>query len=157
MPDETPAATAPALGFSISAKLNNKREIVVQSHVPLDMPAEEVSKILDGILDQLDRQDTRYRLKDLYTMVEVDTTNIATHREQAADLQNKYAAEFAASGRRGEFRLAGQQKTNVDNLHKTIEGLTERVTKVKLEIAEAEKLLGVKKNGSDSGADLHTR
>lgn len=141
MPDETPAA--PALGFSVNAKLNNKRDITVQSFVPLDADPAAIAKILDKVLDQLDRQDTRYRLKDLHTLLENDENTLANHVTQVADLQNAYVNEHAASGRRGEFALKGQQKTNVENLQKTITGLRDRIGKIKAEIVEGTKMVQV--------------
>jgi len=139
MPDDT----APALGFSIVATLNNKRQITVQSFVPLDTSKEEIAKTLDKILDQLDRQDTRYRLHDLKILLERDEKSLAQHISQAADLQNAYVAEHAASGRRGEYEPKGTQKTNIENVRKTIEALKEQVAKIKVEIKEGESLVKV--------------
>ena len=69
--------------------------------------------------------------------------------EQIANLQNVYAQEFHASGRKGEYKLSGVQKTNVDNARvglenhkKSIDNLAEQITKTKAKIAELEAPVG---------------
>lgn len=142
MPDDAPAPSAPALGFSITANINQKRQIVVQSFVPLDAEPAEISKVLDKALDQIDRAENRYLLRDLKLVLENDENTLKQHVEKVADLQNAYQREWMASGRRGDFKLAGVQKTNVENVQKTIEGLKDRVARTKTQIEEISAAVG---------------
>lgn len=140
MPDDTSAGSAPALGFSITSNIHDRAQIVVQSFVPLDASDEEINSTLDKVMKAVDRQQAKYQVKDLRRKMEQEELILADQINKVADLQNTASAEHAASGRRGEFKLNVQQKTAVDNAHKTITGMEFNVERYKVNIAELEAL-----------------
>lgn len=140
MPDETPAGSAPALGFSITANIHGSAQIVAQSFVPLDASNEEINGTIDKVMLAIDRQQAKYQVKDLKRKMEQEEIILADQIGKVADLQNTASAEHQASGRRGEFKLNVQQKTAVDNARKTIEGMKYNVERYKVNIAELEAL-----------------
>jgi hypothetical protein len=62
-----PAAGVPALGFSLQIQLDKtqQRQIVFQSHLPLDAEPDEVNKVLDKVVAAAERQIKKQRLVDL--------------------------------------------------------------------------------------------
>lgn len=138
MPDDTPAASAPALGFSITANIHDRSQIVAQSFVPLDSTDDQINEALDKVMKALDRQHAKYQVKDLKRKMEMEEMVLQGQIEKVADLQNTASAEHAISGRRGEFKLNTQQKAAVDNAKKTIEGMKNNVERYKVNIAELE-------------------
>lgn len=144
MPDDTPAdapaGSAPALGFSITANIHDRSQIVAQSFVPFESSDEQINAALDKVMKALDRQQAKYQVKDLKRKMEQEAMILADQVEKVANLQNAAAAEHAESGRRGEFKLNTQQKTAVDNAKKTIEGMKFNVERYRVNIAELEAL-----------------
>lgn len=140
MPDDTPAGSAPALGFSITANIHDRSQIVAQSFVPLDSSEDQINEALDKVMKALDRQHAKYQVKDLERKMEQEDLILRSQIEKVADLQNTAAAEHTASGRRGEFKLNPQQKVAVDNAKKTIEGMKFNVERYRVNIAELKAL-----------------
>ena len=72
MPDDTPAGSAPALGFSITANIHDRSQIVAQSFVPFDASDDQVNAALDKVMRALDRQAAKYQIKDLKRKLEFE-------------------------------------------------------------------------------------
>ncbi len=140
MPDDTPAGSAPALGFSITSNIHDRAQIVAQSFVPFEASDDEVNAALDKVMRALDRQAAKYQVKDLKRKMEQEELILADQISKVADLQNTASAEHAASGRRGDFKLNVQQKTAVDNAQKTITGMKFNIDRYRVNIAELEAL-----------------
>lgn len=138
MPDTK--APAALIGFSIEAKFNQSRSVVAQTHVPLDTNPKEIYRQLAKVCEVLDRREEFYLLKGLKITLERDEAQYKTQVEQLGNLENSYRNEFAATGRKGGYELRGQQKTNVENQRTSLKALKDRIDKIKIEIAELEKL-----------------
>ena len=139
MPDETPVH-APLLAISLEAKFNASRSVVFQTHVPLGSDAKEIYKQFSKVCEIADRREEFYLLKGLRITLERDEAQLKIDIEKIANLKNAYEAEWMAGGRRGNYELKGQQRTNIDNQMGSIQALKDRIEKVKSEIAELEKL-----------------
>ncbi len=59
MPDDTPAGSAPALGFSITANIHGSAQIVCQSFVPLEATDEQINDTVDKVMKAIDRQQAK--------------------------------------------------------------------------------------------------
>ena len=139
MPDDEKAPAA-VLGISLEAKFNASRSVVFQTHVPLGADPKEIYKQFAKICDIADRREEFYLLKGLRITLERDEEALKSTVDGIANLRKAYENEFVAGGRKGEFRLVGQQKTNIDNQNNGAQALKDRIVKVKSEIAELEKL-----------------
>lgn len=139
MPDDSaPVKPATVIGISIEAKFNQSRSVVFQTHVPLDAPPEEQYRILNGLCAVLDRQEEFYLLKGLRITLERDEKQYLQQTEQLIALEDAYRREYDASGRRGDYKLQGQQKTNVDNQRTSLRALKDRIEQLKSQVAELE-------------------
>jgi len=139
MPDDEDAPAA-VLGISLEAKFNASRSVVFQTHVPLGADPKEIYKQFAKNCDIADRREEYYLLKGLRITLERDEESLKTTLESINHLQSAYENEYIAAGRKGPFKLVGQQKTNVENQMSGAKALKDRIDKVKLEIAELEKL-----------------
>jgi hypothetical protein len=139
MPDDTPAdPAAPALGFSITSNITDRSQIVVQSFVSLDATDEQINTVLDKVMRACDRQRAKYQIKDFALKLEMEEASLADQVSKLADLQNKYAAEWQTTNRRGEYKLNANQQAGVDNARKTIEGMKFNVERYKKGLADLE-------------------
>ena len=139
MPDDEDAPAA-VLGISLEAKFNASRSVVFQTHVPLGADPKEIYRQFAKICDIADRREEFYLLKGLRITLERDEEALKTTIQQIGNLRTAYENEWVAGGRKGPFKLGGQQKTNVDNQQNGAMALKDRIEKVKGEIAELEKL-----------------
>lgn len=139
MPDDEEAPAA-VLGISLEAKFNASRSAVFQTHVPLGADPKEIYKQFAKVCDIADRREEFYLLKGLKITLERDEEALKSTIDGIANLRTAYENEWGAGGRRGEFKLQGQQKTNVENQNNGAQALRDRIAKVKTEIAELEKL-----------------
>lgn len=140
MPDDTPAGSAPALGFSITANIHGSAQIVCQSFVPLEATDEQINDTVDKVMKAIDRQQAKYQVKDLKRKLEQEEIVLKDQVEKVANLQNTAAAEHAQSGRRGEYKPNVQQAAAIENSRKTIEGMKFNVERYRVNIAELEAL-----------------
>lgn len=190
MPDKDPAA--PALGFSIVANLNQKRQITCQAFIERDAADDEIAGVLDKVMRQVDRQENFYLILDYELVIEKTEEEIKTyemmlvkakaqteaaaeeHNTRISEIETKARNQHEGRERRGPFVLTGLDKQNVerietalaalkdkhkaeqDNLEITITGAKKKVVDAKKKIEDLRASLGVKKNGSNSGANLHT-
>ena len=138
MPDEV--VKVPLLAISLEAKFNQSRSVVFQTHVPLDGDVKEIYKKFSEICEIADRREEFYLLKGLRITLERDEAQLKSDIEKIANLATAYENEWMAGGRKGQFELKGQQRTNIDNQNGAVAALKERIVKVKTEIAELEKL-----------------
>jgi len=139
MPEETPAVKVPLLGISIEGKFNQSRSVVFQTHFPLDTDTKELYKKFSEVCEIMDRREEFYLLKGLKITLERDEATYKNQAEMVANLEQAYQNEWDTS-RRGPFKLAGQQKTNIENQRGSLKALKERIEKVKSEIRELEEL-----------------
>lgn len=125
-----------AIQFSIEAKINQGRSIVAQTAVARDAPASEINEILDKVHAALDRQEAKALVKGLKITLERDTKQLENQVQAVANLKTAYEQEWMASGRKGQFELRGQQKSNVENQEKSLEALKERIETIKRDLNE---------------------
>ncbi len=140
MPDDTPAGSAPALGFSITANIHGSAQIVAQSFVPFESDDAAINAALDKVMKAIDRQQAKYQVKDLKRKLEQEEMVLTDQVQKVANLQNTAVAEHAASGRRGEYKPNAQQSAGIENARKTIEGMKFNVERYRVNIAELEAL-----------------
>ena len=148
MPDDK-EAPAPALGFSIEAKLTQNRSVTAQFFVERDCEKTEIDAQLDKVMSALERQEAKGLVKGLKITLERDKKTLEIQVQQLETLKTSYENEWKSSGRRGEYRLAGQQLTNVNNVTTSIGGLKDRISQVERDLKECEAMA----NGADSSAD----
>ena len=56
------ADTAPAIGFSVTVQLDDKRAIVAQTHVDQNAPQAYIDGVLDKVFTSIERRSLMYEL-----------------------------------------------------------------------------------------------
>jgi hypothetical protein len=127
-----------ALGISLSCTINDKRALVIQTHVAQDADQRTLNALLERMCDSADKLDLRYRLKDLKTILEKQEEELPMHEDDLEKYESEVVRTHQASGRRGEFKWAGQHDANRRQKAMNIATVRKRIMDTKKAIAEAE-------------------
>lgn len=129
--------------FVIESRINDRRHIVARTYVSRDADPEVINGVLDKLCNAADRQDNRYRLKDLNLLLEKQTQELPMHVQKLADYEVACEVQHKERNRKGDFEWAGQFKTNRDNLKMTIKGCQDQIERTKAAIVECQELIKV--------------
>lgn len=106
--------TAIALGFSYRGVVDEgQKELVFQSHVPVDASAEEINAVLDKVRIAVDRQKAFYDLQRAKANFDRELLKTEEIEKQMVLQQQAYMASWEASGRKGEWneeRIPAKEK-----------------------------------------------
>jgi hypothetical protein len=145
-----------AVGFSLSCEINQKRNLVMQSHVAADASQEEMFKLVSKLCGVADTLDTRYRLIDIKLILQKAKEELPVHEKKLREFEDRTVREYNRSGRKSDFEWKGQAQTNRDNLLTTIAACRMNIDRFEKAIAEAETELEAM-NGSSSTTDRFPR
>jgi hypothetical protein len=128
---------APAFMVRTAAQVGRDRTMEITFGVPMDMTPTDMHKYTDKVMSVIERQNNKGLLRECEMALDGHTKNLATNLEQKAALESKYQLDFVVSGRKGEFKAAGNQKAQLDNFDSTSKNLREVVIpKLKRDIEE---------------------
>jgi hypothetical protein len=128
----------PAIGFSIDCKVNDRRAMVIQTYLPIDSTPKVINEVLDRLLVAADRQEVRYRLKDMRLLLEKSEQELPMHEKKLVEFEESTVRRHKTSGRRADFEWKGADATNRDNLIQTVAMTRVNIDRIKKAIAEAE-------------------
>jgi hypothetical protein len=128
----------PAIGFSIDCKVNDRRAMVIQTYLPLDAQPRQINELLDRLLSAADRQEVRYRLKDMRLLLEKAELELPMHEKKLVEFEDSTVRRHKTSGRRADFEWKGNDATNRDNLLQSVAMARVSIDRIKKGIAEAE-------------------
>ena len=128
----------PAIGFSIDCKVNDRRAMVIQTYLPLDAEKKQINELLDRLLVAADRQEVRYRLKDMRLLLEKSEQELPLHEKALVEFEESTVRRHKASGRRSDFEWKGADATNRDNKLQNVAMARVNIERIKKGIAEAE-------------------
>lgn len=143
------SSESPALGVSYSVQLDDKRNIVAQTYVPVDCTPVELDAILNKVGDAVDRQAAKYSIKALERSLRMQQKQLKRVTEDLAFQDDKNQNAFRAAGKKGQFRLTNEQETHRANVFITQTRFQEEIDDLKREIAEAKAIF----DGSNGGAN----
>ena len=128
----------PAIGFSIDCKVNDRRAMVIQTYLPIDADSKQINELLDRLLTAADRQEIRYRLKDMRLLLEKAEMELPLHEKKLAEFEESAVRRHQANGRKADFAWKGNDATNRDNLLQSVAMARVNIDRIKKGIAEAE-------------------
>lgn len=131
-----------ALGITYQMAIGEKRSIVIQTHVIRDCPVEELNALFDKVATALDRVNSKYRMQELKTLKEQHEKQLGLMVEDYGRTMEKHETSWAASGRRGEFKLDGNQKSWQAQQLGTQDRYKKELTAISTEIAALEQQIG---------------
>ena len=128
----------PAIGFSIDCKINDRRAMVIQTYLPLDAAPKQINELLDRLLVSADRQEVRYRLKDMRLLLEKSELELPMHEKDLVKFEDTTVREYQASGRKANFEWKGALASSRDNKIQSVAMCRVNIERIKKGIAEAE-------------------
>jgi hypothetical protein len=128
----------PAIGFSLDCKINDRRAFVIQTYLPISATPKEINAMLDKLHAAADRQEVRYRLKDMRLLLEKAEQELPLHEKKLVEFEEGAIRRHKTSGRRADFEWKGNDATNRDNLIQTVAMTRVNIERIKKGIAEAE-------------------
>lgn len=152
MPDVKGVSETPALGVSINAQVDGKRQIVFQTHVASDAPQAEIDALLDKLNASIDRSVAFYEIGLLEDALERDKQILYSIKHNMDNIEENMRVKYEASGKRGEFKLSSQEKMQKTQAHDNLTRQTEIVKLAESRLAEARKKAGVR-DGASSPAN----
>ena len=112
---------APVIGVSFNFKIDDRREIVAQTHIERDASSAEVDATLDKVRTALERQKTISDLADFKTKLKYDEKKLEQLREDFVRIDQRHRADWEQSSRRGEFKLGTKEQSERNNALTTID------------------------------------
>jgi hypothetical protein len=128
----------PAIGFSIDCKINDRRAMVIQTYLPLDAAPKQINELLDRLLVSADRQEVRYRLKDMRLLLEKSEQELPMHEKDLVRFEDATVRDHKVSGRKSEFEWKGALASSRDNKIQSVAMCRVNIERIKKGIAEAE-------------------
>lgn len=148
-PEALPAVPVAALGFSYSITLDDKRQLVLQTHLPLDGTVGDLNNALDKMASAADRQAARYLVKALRKSLSLQSKQLRRVTEDLATQDDNNQAAFKRANKKGEYRLTNEQEMHRRNVLVTQQRFKEEIADIEREIREAEAIA----NGIDGSTD----
>ena len=119
------------LGISFNAGIGKEKALVLTAGVPLDMTYDGLNVILDKMAAAINRQELKYRLRDVEDFIEKCEGDLERNRIQLQTYRSVAEAEWSVSGRRGPFELQGKQKNEVQNYEQSETHLITQIKKLR--------------------------
>jgi len=128
----------PAIGFSIDCKINDRRAYVTQTYLPITASVKQMNEVLDRLMTAADRQEVRYRLKDMRLLLEKSEQELPMHEKDLVKFEEHTVREHGATGRKSEFQWKGAQAASRENKIQNVAMARVNIDRIKKGIAEAE-------------------
>lgn len=131
-------AVVPSIGVSFNFKIDDRREIVAQTHIDRDASAEQVDGILDKVRTALERQKTISDLADFHTKLEYDELKLKQLKEDFVRIDQRHRSDWENSSRRGDFKLGPKEQGERNNALSTIDRYEQEIALDKKNIEKCE-------------------
>ena len=135
------ASAEPALGFSYSIQLDDKKSIVLQTFLPRSATLPELNKILDIMGDAAARQAARALVKQLQKSLMLQTKQLRRVTEDLVAVDSNQQIAWKAAGKNGPFKHSDTQEAHRKSVLPRQERFREELEELKREIAEQEAIL----------------
>ncbi len=132
---------APAIGYSITVQLDDKRGIVAQVFVERDSSIDDINVQLDKVMGSIDRQSLVYELEVWKRRVFSDKKNIEELQRSTAAVQSSAHSNWGVTGRKGTFKLTDKERQTLEGFKTGLERSTESIKLAEERIAEIEQKL----------------
>ena len=125
-----------ALGIQFSANIGKEKSLTLTAGVPLDMPYAGINAILDKVAAAIDRQELKYRYRDMTDFISKCEGDLERNRAQLETYKLSAEATWLKDGRQGGFKPRGQQEKEMQNYANTETHLIAQIKKLREEAAD---------------------
>lgn len=136
-----PEVTEHDLGVGVQyvANLGGNRQLTITASFPQDWSQDKFNGLLDRIAGAAERQALKAHVETLERTLEGFREQLFTNRQQLANHESQYQADWERSKKQGPVRLTLSQEQNLKNFRTTDSGLVERIKKTEKELEDAKK------------------
>lgn len=128
-----------ALGIQFSASVGKEKSLVLTAGVPLSMSYVGINEVLDKIASAIDRQELKYRLRDMTDFIEKCEGDLERNRVQQATYTSAAEAAWGMTNRQGPFKPSGKQVNELQNYANTETHLIANIKKLREQAADMRK------------------
>lgn len=149
--DDTKGVAA-ALGVSVNAQVDARRQVVFQTHIAQDTPQKDLDELLDGLNASIDRQVAFYQIEELENSLERDKQILYSIQHNMQEVEANMRQKYEASERRQPFKMSQTEVVQKKQAEDNVKRQTEIVKLAERRLAEAKEKAG-KRDGSPSPAN----
>ncbi len=134
-------AASPAIGFSITVQLDDKKAIVAQTHVDQGASSGTINAVIDKVMAAIERKEMQGELEMWKRRLYSAKTNVDMLK---GDMERQAAAsvnEWHAQGKRGPYKASSQAVTAANTLKASLERSVTDIKVAEERIAELEQKL----------------
>jgi regulator of replication initiation timing len=144
--------TEPAIGVSLNANLSPTKQIVLQTHVPVEWTEEQINKLVDKLSGVIDRKEAYYRIEILEAELEQNEQALYSINDNLANVEKNALMKWEASNKRRPFEWSGQELIQKKQAEDTVVRQTKIVKQCRDRLTEAKRKAGVD-DGTASSAN----
>lgn len=130
-----------AVAITVSTQVAEKRSIVLQTHIGRDDPVDVLHSVLDKLGRGVDRQEAKYRLKDLQLGLEHEKKLYKQLTEDFQRIDEKHAVEWHARGKKGDPVLGANERQHKETAKTNLGRYKESIAKFENEIVECKAII----------------
>ena len=144
--------TEPAIGISLNANLSPTKQIVLQTHIPVDWTVEQINGLVDKLAGVIDRKEAYYQVDMIEAELEQNEHALYSIRDNLANVEKNALLKHEASGRRKPFEWSGQELIQKKQAEDTVERQKKLIAAIRKRLGEARKKAGLP-DGTASATD----
>jgi hypothetical protein len=127
------------VGVQYVANLGGNRQLTITASFPQDWPQEKFNGLLDRLAAAAERQAQKAHVETLERTLEGFKDQLFTNRQNLANLEQRYQADWELSKKHGPARLTLSQEQQVKNFKTSDTGLVDKIKQTEKELESAKK------------------
>lgn len=132
---------AVAAAITITAQVSQNRSIVIQTYLERDAGVSHYHTLVDKLTATVDRQEARLQLDELQVLLEQEEKALKQLTEDYNSIEERARVAWAASNKRGEFKLGAQETAQKSTAATNIKRFQEAIAKRKVEISKCKAVI----------------
>jgi hypothetical protein len=131
-----------ALGVTYQITIDERRAIVIQTHVTRDCNERDLNSLFDKVMKVTDRVHAIYRVQELRLDLKREHNQLALSMTNLGQTKERWQTEWQRKGKRGPFEQTGDQSKLEDQMEVQHNRMRDNVKSLEAQIAALERLIG---------------
>jgi regulator of replication initiation timing len=134
----------PALGISVNANIDARRQYVFQTYVDASASVADINVTLDKVNAVIDRAVAFYQIEELENTLERDKQILYSINHNMGEVEENMRMKYEATGKRGPFKMSPQEVVQKKQAQDNVKRQTEIVSLSEKRLAEAKAKAGTR-------------
>ena len=131
-----------AVALTVSTQIGDKRSIVAQTYIARDHEIDEYHVVLDKLATAIDRQEAKYKLKELQIALEQHHKFKTQLVEDYLRIETKNAEEWKRRGKKGDPELSAAERAAQETAKTNVRRYETEILKIEAEIKACGAVIG---------------